>query len=189
MKSIYLLVVSFWVAVSCFMVSGDKQVPQDKKSLPALELKVTEEEGKKVVMATVELNGKPLENAKVGFYVKRTFGLLPIGKDQTLDDGTAVANFPDDLPSDKNGKLLIIGKIESPEEYNSVSNEIEVTGGRIIPVKQEEFPRALWSPKVPVSLLATIFILLSIVWICYFYVISRLIKIYGLAKEGGVKNG
>ena len=56
------------------------------------------EEGKKVLHATVTVDGKPLRDAKVQFGAARTFGVLMLGEDATDDDGVAAVNYPQDLP-------------------------------------------------------------------------------------------
>ena len=48
---------------------------------PEISLKVTTEDNQKIILATVTAGGKPLANATVNFFVKRTFGNLGIGHD------------------------------------------------------------------------------------------------------------
>ena len=48
--------------------------------------------------------------------------------------------------------------------------------------EQEFVPRALWAPRAPVPLLATITGILVVVWGSYVFVVSQIIKIKSEAK-------
>jgi len=144
---------------------------------PSIALKLTTEEGKKVIVATVKANDKPVENAKVAILVRRTFGELPIGAEDTLDDGTAAVPFPVGLPGDSNGLLQVIAEIKAPKTLAGTRFQASIEGGRIIPPEKDPFPRALWSPRAPVTLVITLFILLGAVWGTYAYVVFQLTQI------------
>lgn len=137
------------------------------------------EEGKKVLTATVTLKGKPVEGAKVAFYVQRTFGQLLLGQDDTLDDGTAVAPFPSDLPS-LTGELHVLAQIVAPAAYTDGRGEATFKGGVVVLPETDPFPRALWSPHAPLGLVLTLATFLGIVWSCYFFVLGQL---RGIRKE------
>src|SRR5689334_3730041 len=77
------------------------------------------EEGKRVLMATVKLDGKPVEGAKVSFFIRRTFGNLLVGQEATLDDGTAAVPFPQGLPGGQTGKLQVLATVSSPPQFAS----------------------------------------------------------------------
>jgi hypothetical protein len=139
------------------------------------------EDHKKMLRATVTADGKPLENVTVAFYVKRTFGNLLLGTDQTLDDGTAAVAFPLDLPGGRIGRLEAFAQIQSPEKYAGPAGEATLEGGAIVPAEADPFPRALWAPRAPLALIATILGLLAAVWVAYAYVVVQLLRI---RKEG-----
>lgn len=144
---------------------------------PSIALKLSTEEGKKVIVATVKTNDKPVEGAKVALTVKRTFGELPIGAEDTLDDGTAAVPFPVGLPGDAQGNLQVIAEIKAPKDFAGTRFQAPIAGGKIIPPEKDPFPRALWSPRAPVILVATLFILLGAIWGTYAYVVFQLIQI------------
>lgn len=150
---------------------------------PTIAITVGEEEGKKVVRALVMLDKKPLENAAVTVSVRRTFGLLPIGKDTTLDDGTAVAPFPSDLPVGHDGELRLVAEVAPTAKYGAAVAETTLAGGVILQKPQDPFPRALWAPRAPLQLLVPIFALIGGVWITYAFVLSQLIAIYRGARR------
>ncbi len=148
---------------------------------PEISLKVNTEDSQKVILATVTTGGKPLANATVNFFVKRTFGNLGIGHDQTLDDGTAAVPFPADLPGGTTGRIQVIAVIANPPQYGSVRGEATFDGARVISPQMEVFPRTLWAPRAPLSLILTIAILVTVVWCTYVYVVIQLIRI----RNGG----
>jgi hypothetical protein len=142
------------------------------------------EEGQKLIRATVTMNGKPVENASVVFGVRRTFGDLIIGEDKTLDDGTAAARFPADLPGGPAGELTFVATIKSPPELAGSRTEATVGGGVKRVPETEPFPRALWSPHAPMQLVVPIVVLLGGVWVTYVFVVGQIIAIRWGAKHG-----
>jgi len=142
------------------------------------------EEGKRVLLATVKLGGKPVEGAKVSFFIRRTFGNLLVGEETTLDDGTAAVLFPQGLPGGQTGKLQVLVTVNSPPQFASAQGEATVDGGVIVPPEADPFPRALWAPHAPAILIIVVAVLLGGVWCIYLYVFSLLLKIRkGFAHE------
>ena len=172
---------------------------------PKLELKSEVEEGKKMLIATVTQDGKPLEGIAISFYVDRTFGRLLVGEDKTLEDGSAAVPLPEGMPSGLAGELKITAHAALPDAApaeTQASTEVAasstlaeavappaVTPPRIIDAQftlkgetkilqeQERVPRALWAPRAPVPLLATVTVILVLVWGSYAFVVSQIIKI------------
>ena len=130
-----------------------------------------------MLVATVTLDDKPVEGAKVSFSVKRTFGLLALGTEETLDDGTAAVPFPERLPGGTTGELQVIAEIKASEEFASARGEATVNGGLVFQPSTEPFPRAVWAPKSPLPLVLTIAGLVGVVWCAYAYVFVQLVKI------------
>lgn len=172
---------------------------------PLLLLKSEVEDGKKMLIATVTRDGKPLEGIAISFYVDRTFGKLLIGEDKTLEDGSAAIPAPEGLPSGRAGELKVTAQATlpgAPAAETQASTEVTApstpaepvapsapTPPRIIAAQlafkgdtkllqeQEGVPRALWAPRAPVALLAIISGILALVWGSYAFIVSQLIKI------------
>ena len=171
---------------------------------PSLTLKTDVEEGKKMIVATVTKDGKPLEGISVSFYVQRSFGKLLIGEDKTLEDGSAAVPAPEGMPGGPAGELKILAQAKLSESASGetkgsadvaarsttaepaspaptppqiIDEQFSFNGGVKILQEQEAFPRALWAPKAPVVLLGTISLILIAVWGTYAFVVSQLIKI------------
>jgi hypothetical protein len=150
---------------------------------PQIALQISTEDHQKIILATVTSGGKPLANATVAFFVKRLFGNLGIGSDVTLDDGTAAVNFPSDLPGGATGEIRVLAAITNPLQYSSSRGEATFGGARVINLKEQQFPRALWAPQAPLALILTIVIVVGGVWGTYLYVGIQLIKI----RKGGTQ--
>ncbi len=144
-------------------------------SAPSAEVKLVlvTEEGRQL-QATVSADGKPVEGATVVFTVQRTFGDLPIGKDQTLDDGTAQVPFPSDLPGGPTGELAVTATVQAPEKWAGATAKDVFPGAAKLATAAEPFPRALWAPRAPWLLVVTIAGLLLVVWCMYAYVATQL---------------
>jgi hypothetical protein len=140
------------------------------------------EEGKKVLHATVTVDGKPLRDAKVQFGAARTFGVLTLGEDATDDDGVAAVSFPLDLPGNERGELNIIATITSPAAYAGARQAKIVSGvAAVVAPAQPTFPRALWAPRAPLPLLLSVLAAIGGVWITYAFVIAQVLAI----RKGG----
>lgn len=149
-------------------------VAQTTRSVEAkLSLEVTSEEGKKQLQATLTSGGKPVEGATVEFLVSRLFGQLPVGKDQTLDDGTADIAFPPGLSGGNAGELHVTAVVQAPA---SLAGTIAsgVFEAAIVQDAPEVFPRALWAPRAPVLLIVTFILILATVWFSYAFVVREL---------------
>ncbi|MGD0388579.1 MAG: hypothetical protein ABSC42_06440 [Tepidisphaeraceae bacterium] len=151
-------------------------------SRPAIAVTTDVEDGKKMVHALVTLNGKPIENVNLQYFVQRTFGNLPIGQDTTLDDGTSAVAFPTDLPGASDGNLHVIVRITAPPQYSSVSVSAAF-GADVQPAPADPFPRALWAPNAPLALMLSIFVLLAGVWLSYLFVVSRILAIRNAGQQ------
>jgi hypothetical protein len=143
---------------------------------PQITIATSIEEGKKVIIATVTREGKPIEGSHVVLQVKRTFGNLTLGEDDTLSDGTVAVAFPSDLPSGPEGKIQVLAQIKSPPELVATATQTLDGAIKVLPI-EDPFPRALWSPNAPLALLITIGSMLTIVWSVYVFVVIQLIKI------------
>lgn len=150
---------------------------QSQNPEPQIAITTDMEDGKRVIIATVTREGKPIEDVRVALQVKRTLGSLTLGEDDTLDDGTVAVPFPADLPGDSEGRIQVFAQIKSPPEHAAISAQATLDGALKMRTEADPFPRALWSPHAPLGLVLTIFTLLTIVWSTYAFVVVQLIKI------------
>ena len=142
---------------------------------PVISLSSNIEDGKVMLVATVTAVGKPVENAKVAFFAQRTFGQIALGTEATLDDGTAAVPFPSTLPGDENGRLKLSADLAGqPKGAERIHTEGTFAGGKPFSPESLAFPRALWAPRAPWILLATIAALVGVVWGAFGYVVFQL---------------
>jgi hypothetical protein len=135
----------------------------------------TIEDGIDLLLITVtDGDGQPLEGVAVGAYIKRQFGELVIGRETTFDDGTAYIALPEDLPPAKSGRLSVLVRVIEAQGRAGPQAQIEVTGAPIAGADKPPFPhRALWASHAPLSLIATLVVLLGAVWTTYAYVLYQ----------------
>ena len=144
----------------------------------SISLKLETEDGKQMIVATVLADGKPKADAKVVFEVPRAFGALVIGEDTTLDDGTAAAPFPADLPAGAAGRLIVNARIQEPAEFAAVRGHAEFDGALKSKPDTDSFSRALWAPSAPLALVVTLGVLLGAFWGAFGYVGFQLLRIW-----------
>jgi len=155
---------------------------QTAQGKAVIELTRTTEDKQEMLVAKVTVNGLPVQGATVAFSVKRTFGLMTLGEDQTLDDGTAAVTFPEALPGNAKGELAFRVVLQSPPELEGSAVDVKLAGA---PARSWAAvpPRALWSSRVPLAIPAAIAFLVLCVWSTYAFVAIQLAALRNLNKE------
>ena len=176
----------------CLFATDDKQA--EKEKVPAsMKLKLEVQDSVKTCKVVITAGEKPLEGIQVKFFVKRFFGTLPLisnGKSVSTDEtGVASIKFPNDLPGDANGTIVVTAKVEDDDNYGSFEAKDSVKWGTIVPVTSQEEEwneRSLVGSgnKAPVYLIMSAGIIITIVWGILMYVVYSLFK---LKKAGKVK--
>lgn len=102
------------------------------------------EDGKKMLVASVAHQGRPVEGAKVEFFVEVESQDRSLGQDTTIDDGTAAVAFPEGVPGGTKGELRL--RVEAREtEGGPAAHKVVVLGGGI-PVESCPWaPASKWS--------------------------------------------
>jgi len=131
------------------------------------------------VSAFVLENGKevPVGGETLKLYVPRMFSNLLIS-DLTLDDtGTAILEFPSDLPGDKDGNLTILSKFEDHATFGNVEQRQILNWGVPTEYSVPKTHRALWTKTAPKWMIYILSILLAGVWGHYLFAFISLIRI------------
>lgn len=171
-RAVQLVWLALAAAGSCPVCAAD--IADEKVNIT---VRVAVEEGKKILLAEVTKGSKPVQGAKVGFFVDRMLGELTLGAEETLEDGTAGIDFPKVLPGDESGRLLVKARVLESPEFAGITGSATVEGGIARKAQMNPFPRALWSRYAPMPLVVVLVVLGAGVWATYAYVIIQLVKI------------
>jgi|GEM_PF-1321089 len=179
LKRIILLLV-----LSCLSVANGWA--QDTKTA-TISLSYLQTDSTKTLKATVLSDNKPVKGPEIHLYVKRMFGMLPVGKAVATDTlGEALINFPMDLPGDKDGIINMVVKIEKDEIYGSVEvegsakwgskpkGELSEWGARSLSASRE---------KAPMTLVVVSIGLIIGVWGTVLWLIFQLFRIKKAGKQ------
>jgi molybdopterin-containing oxidoreductase family membrane subunit len=147
-------------------------------------VKRSTEDGQDMIVATVTADGRPVAGATVAFSVPRTFGNMTVGTDQTMSDGSAAVPFPQGLAGDVAGQLQVRATLQAPAELAGTSVAAAIRGDKPAQTTSDTEPRALWSARPPLALVATIGCLLLCVWSTYAFVAGQLIAMAHIKQEG-----
>ena len=178
------------ILTSCLLFFIQQLFAQDSTSggSAKISLSFPEKDSVRQVTANLTNAGTAVKDIDIHFYVKKSFGLLPLEGDFTTTDenGEASVDFPTDLPGDVSGNVIVIARVEDDEKLGNVEAMKTVNWG--IPVKAESgvAVRSLSSSgdNAPCPLTITVTSLVVIVWGIIFYILYQLILI---KKEGKYK--
>jgi len=136
---------------------------------------------KSITASAINKDNLPVEDLELFFYVQRTFSLLPIGDffNSTDENGLAVVEFPDDLPGDKEGNVIIIVQVKESDLYNDLSIETIKKWGIPVKINPLEEKRSVRAAEVNARtiLITVVSLIILSVWYIICYIIFKLYKI------------
>ncbi|MFI5222085.1 MAG: hypothetical protein ACHQK8_07155, partial [Bacteroidia bacterium] len=143
-----------------------------------ISIKLNPSDTNKTVTAKVTMIGsdgkeKPVKDVPIKFYIQRLFGIMPAAEDNSLNtdaDGIAVFNYPKEIPGGMTGDITVVARIEDNELFGTVEANSNVKWGTTIAPEKNPFPRALWEPYAPPSLIIVICVLFGGVWCTYMFI-------------------
>jgi len=153
-----------------------------------IDFNFTEDSEEKYINVSITESGDsgariPIYDALVNGYVERMFSLLPIIEDFSDEDGKLISEFPNDLPGDSLGNLIVIVSIIESDEYGTVEMKKTIDWGIPVDFSETETPRALWTDEAPVWMAITVLIILLGAWLNFALAIYKVSKIKGLSKS------
>ncbi len=174
------------IIIGFVFISNAVIYAQEEMQDAIVSVSFSEDNETKIISAKVsDQTGLPIEDLELYFYVKRTFSLLPIGDffNSTDENGIVEVEFPNDLPADEKGNVIIIVKIMEADMYKDLTLEMTKNWG--VPVILDDpkvEKRSLWAAaaNAPISLVLTVSAMILVIWyiICYIifnlYLISRI---------------
>lgn len=164
-------------------ISNSMAYGQEEMQDAIVSVSFSEENDSKMIIATaVDQEGLPIEDLELYFYVERTFSLLPIGDDfnSTDENGVIEIEFPNDLPGDTEGNVIIVTKILESDMYNDLTLEMTKDWGLKIELEDpKNEKRSLWAAaaNAPMSLILAVSLMIFSVWYIICYIIYNLYKI------------
>jgi hypothetical protein len=156
---------------------------QDPMEDAKISLSFTDENDVKSITAlATDKDGLPIEELDLYFYVVRTFSLLPIGDifNTTDENGEVFVEFPNDLPGDSEGNVIIVVKIIESDIYNDSTLEITKNWGLPIILEDSKVEkRSLWAAaaNAPISLIIIVSLTIISVWYIICYILFKLYKL------------
>lgn len=142
-----------------------------------------------IVLSVVAVKGGssvPVTNAAVRLFVFRTFGLLPVGDEQTTGPGgTARFRLPGSLPGDTAGNIKLSARFTDEEAFGSFSRDTILSAGlKTFPVPLTA-QRAMWNiaRMAPVWIIITFLGGLLTVWGFIFLIMLKIRDVYIIGEK------
>jgi hypothetical protein len=175
-------VLKVFVFIGIICLSNTIIYGQETMEDATVSISFSEEDNTKTIIAKAsDQTGLPIEDIELYFFVKRTFSLLPIGDgfNATDENGIIEIEFPNNLPGDTKGNLVIVTKIIESDLYNDLSIEITKNWGVPIILDDLEEKRSLWAAaaNAPISLVIIVSLMIIAVWYIICYILFKLYKI------------
>jgi len=131
---------------------------------------------------------EPVADVELKFFIKRYFGLLPVGDEfyTTDENGEIEMEFDSVIPGDAEGNILLGCLIDDNEEFGTISATISKKWGTAFFDDNAEFNRrTLWSTrdKTPYWLLIFPNLIILGVWGLIVYLVFQIIKIKKLQNQ------
>jgi hypothetical protein len=158
--------------------------------LSKMDITLEEEDSSRLVKIFV---GHPDETGQIvavpdvecKIYIRRLFGLLPIGDPETTDaDGLISVIFPDSLKGDESGNVTVVAKIDENEVLGNVEVSKTIAWG--IPAKIDNFylQRELWSARAnsPWTLIFVVNAALLGIWGVIGFIFLEILRINKIGK-------
>lgn len=178
-----------FVLLSVYLLSAFSVIAQEKQA--ELKLDFTKEDSVNVCNVNVVSEGNPVAEVTVKLFVKRLFGLLPVGEVATDESGVARFEVPADIPGDAKGIYTVIAKIEDDENYENVEAQGDINWGVIKGNDQsKKMERSLSASRdrAPIYFIIVSNLIIAAIWGTIFYCILQVFKIRRMssAKKKGI---
>ncbi len=125
----------------------------------------------------------PAEGLDINVGVRRLFSILQIGQIKTDTAGTGNIEFPNDIPGDSLGRLIVIARLDDNEYYGTVNSQKTMQWGVPVSYVVKPLPRQLWSNEAPLWMIFSVFIILSAAWFHFIMAIIRVIRVKKATRE------
>ncbi len=186
----------FFVVLLVFFsgVTGSLMAQEEKEEEAAIQeavihLTFSQTDTTRICTALVTAGGKPVQEKEVHFYIKRMYSLLPVGSAVETDtSGTAIMEYPLDMPGDERGQYTVVAKIEDDDTFGTVEEAAEVKWG-VSPAGEHNRweHRSLSASRehAPTYLILVSNLIIAVIWGVLLYVV---IQVFRIRKESRLIN-
>jgi len=164
---------------------AEEEIFKGKNIKLSVNLDKEKHEANVIVTGNIDGETKAANGVRLGFFIKRTFGLLPVCDAVTTNSkGLAKAIFPNDLLGDSLGNYEIVIKLIDNDLYGDVVFTKKTNWGKSFIYENPLDHRAMWGNRgnAPWWLLITYFSMLGAALIVIGWVMLQLKKLKGLGK-------
>lgn len=170
-----------FILLFAMLVLAQHVLAQETKTA-TIQLTFLQTDSTKICKATVLSadSSLPVKEKEIHLYVKRMYGILPVGKVVATDEsGEAAIDFPMDLPGDQNNMIAVIARIEKDETYGDVETTSTVKWGVPKTESYHSGSRSLSASRehAPMFLVIASSLIILVIWGTIFYVVFQLVRI------------
>ena len=119
----------------------------------------------------------PVEGLDIKIGVERLYSTLDIDDIETDDEGLGILEFPNDLPGDSVGTLIITARIDDHDDYGTLTTKGVIDWGIPVSYELSALPRQLYSDEAPLWMILGVVIILAGAWYHFFLSIYKLFKL------------
>jgi len=125
----------------------------------------------------------PVEGLDIIIGIDRLYSILPIDAIETDENGIGTLEFPNDIPGDSIGMILIVATIDEHDYFGTVTKIEPIDWGIPVSYELKPLPRQLFTDEAPLWMILAVFIVLVGAWYHFFLSISKLYKLRNAAKH------
>ncbi len=111
----------------------------------------------------------PVPELKLKIGVKRLYSTLFLDDVETDEDGMASFNFPDDIPGDSEGNIILTVKLQDNDEFGTVTATSEVDWGVPVNINTTASERSLYGDSAPLWMIIAVGVILGGAWIHFLW--------------------
>jgi hypothetical protein len=125
----------------------------------------------------------PVEELDINIGVQRLYSVLPLDDIETDENGMGIFEFPDDIPGDSAGNLIIVARIDEHDYFGTVEKSQSVDWGIPVSYDLKKLPRQLFTDEAPLWMISAVFIVLVGAWYHFFLSVFKLYKLKNAADD------
>lgn len=135
---------------------------------------------KHVIVSTYEVDSAgenvPVKDIRLNLGVERLYSTYYIESIETNEEGIAELDFPDDIPGDSLGNILVLAKLDDDDDYGTVTKSKEVNWGTIVDYTVQVHHRSLFGDEAPLWMIISVSIILAGALYNFFRAVKRIIN-------------